>query len=198
MRTIGLIFLSFFSALVLTARANAFVITDVYGSDANVITNAENLITIPETPPAFGIFENYGETFRVPYPSHSGFGIVNAQGNFFDKVVTPEAFDTGEWTLIFDVTNTTPWTWSDYHFEFWDPNFSSRLSNFPLVVSSTIIPVGPWQSDTFQNSAFDGSILSFWEPSSLGPGVTGRFNLTMDLDQIAAPFGIRQVATTIP
>ncbi|MCG8321673.1 MAG: hypothetical protein MI921_19375, partial [Cytophagales bacterium] len=46
--------------------------------------------------------------------------------------------------------------------------------------------------------AFDGSILSFWEPSSLGPGVTGRFNLTMDLDQIAAPFGIRQVATTIP
>lgn len=182
----------------LTAQANAFVISDVYDADANVITNAEYLATIPEIPFAFAIFEDYAEIHRVPYAFHDGLGIVNAEGNFFDTIVAPEAADTGEWTLVFEVTNTTPYSWSDYHFEFWDPGFNIRLSDFPLVVSSTVFPTGPWTNEIFLNSAFDGSSLSFWGPDEQDAGVTNRFSLTMDLDQISGSFGIRQVATTVP
>jgi hypothetical protein len=187
--------------LFLSTQANAFIITDVYNSDANRITNSEYEEGIPEVPPFFSISENYGETYRLPYSSHDGFGIVNAQGNFFDIVVAPSAGDTGIdiWTLAFSVKNLTPFDWSDYHFEFWNADFTQRISNFPLTVGGLWPnPNGPWHNQFFQNNAFDGSVLSFWGPDNQNRVVTNGFTLTMNLSQIGTSFGIRQVATTTP
>lgn len=163
-----------------------------------------DLIRIPELIPAYGVQEDYNETRLVPYPSHDGYGIVNPKGNFFDKVVDLQSA-TGWETFVFTVTNTSPYKWSDYHFEFWTSDFSTQLTSFPLERfpgDAGHFPEGPWDNNIFLNSAFDGSVLSFWSPAWQSPGQTNRFALTMDLNAIHAQygssFGIRQVATTVP
>jgi hypothetical protein len=174
-------------SLLAFGKAHAILITDVYLNDGNIITS-QGLAS----PNSYLVIENYGETRRVPYPSHDGSAIVNQQGNYFDKVLNLQG-DVGQWALRFDVTNTTPYIWSDYHFEFWNATFTSRLTNFPLVGYGFSI---------FSNDAFDGSILQFWEPNQQGIGVTNNFALTFVLEDVRSQFGnlvgIRQVATTAP
>jgi hypothetical protein len=145
------------------------------------------------------ISEDYNERYLVGYPSDDGLGIVNANGGFFDKVVTFEAGDLdGPWTFEFQVLNTSPYCWSDYHFEFWNEDFTQRLVNFPLQ---------SWSNQIFQNSAYPGpfngpGVLEFWKPDWQCPGSTNTFMLAFDPSLInngqPVSFGIRQVATTIP
>lgn len=172
------------------ASGHAMSITDLDQTDRNVITG-----TIEDgVNNELLVFEDYNELHLVPYPSHDGYGIVNAKGGFFDKLVTFTADDLGgPWALDFRVTNTTPWCWSDYHFEFWNEDFTQRLASFPLLLAV---------ADLFQNQSFDGQTLAFWAPDEQCPGQTQQFVLTFDpaLVNGGAPgsFGIRQVATTVP
>ncbi len=146
------------------------------------------------------VWEDYNEKYLVPYKSHDGYGIVNSQGGYFDKVVTFEDGDIdGLWALDFRVTNTSPYTWSDYHFEFWDASFTQRWADFPLVTTDpNLYP----QAEIFQNWSFDGSMLQFWAPGWQSPGQTQQLVFWFDPSKInsgqAGSFGIRQVATTVP
>lgn len=196
-------------ALMTWGQAHAFLVTDMDTSDANIITSQEFLITTPENLPVYQVAEDYNERYLVPYPSHDGNGIVNQQGGFFDKIVDLEGTD-GWITLNFQVTNTSPYVWSDYHFEFWqlDQNreFQTLLTSFPLRAfpgDAGHFQQPGWRNDIFQNSGFDGSILSFWSPLWQAPGQTNDFFLTVNLDELRdnagndiTSFGIRQVATT--
>jgi hypothetical protein len=142
-------------------------------------------------------FEDYNETHLIPYPSHDGFAIVNPGGGFFDKVVTYQLADVGgPWCFDFRVHNTSPYIWSDYHFEFWDAAFQNRLNLAAGVVYK-------WSSSIFQNSSFDGSVLEFWAPNWQVPCETNQLLFFVNnLQNVAgagpASFGIRQVATTVP
>ncbi len=171
--------------------AGAMTITDQDLTDQNSITSQDE----DDANNELLVFEDYNETHLVPYKSHDGYGIVNAQGGYFDKVLTFTAGDLdGTWALDFRVTNTGPYTWSDYHFEFWDATFTQRLL-FPLMSPDP-------QADIFQNWAFDGSTLQFWAPDWQAPGETQQFVFWFDPFQIfngqAGSIGIRQVATTVP
>ncbi|HED00325.1 MAG TPA: PEP-CTERM sorting domain-containing protein [Proteobacteria bacterium] len=205
-------------------------IIDAYPNDKNIITSYSEITNCCDYP-VFRVVEDYNEKYLTPYPSHDGYGIVNSNGDFFDKVVTftnirgggsctcsgncgsgtcPCCGCSGNekiWAFEFQVHNTSPYAWSDYHFEFWDKDFTKQYENLDLLTD--------WDSNIFQNSSFDGSILQFWAPNWQYPSQTSTFLLYMDLGEFAhgccctcgcdhcrccacRSFGIRQVATTVP
>ena len=187
-------------ALLVAPPAFGMGIVDVNVNDLNFFTQA------PAEDDALNellIFEDYNEDNLVPYASHDGWAIVdNDPGEgitWFDKVVTFQQDDLdGKWALDFRVHNTSPYCWSDYHFEFWDEAFTHRLIDFPLE---------NWSNDIFQNSAYPGpwqgeGVLEFWSPDWQCPCETNQFVLIFDPGLVNAgqegSFGIRQVATTVP
>ena len=186
-------------SLFFSGHVVALTIVDVDPNDDNLIINSGS------TPGELTVEEIYFESFRTPYPSHDGFAIVNASGGFFDKVITIESGDSGIWTFNFLVTNGGPYLWSDYHFEFYNADFS-----FPIG-----IPLGDpqwllaWDNDIFQNSSVeaggipDRTSLNFWAPGWQANPEQNHFILELDLDRIsdilqADSFGIQQIATTAP
>ncbi|MBW1794398.1 MAG: PEP-CTERM sorting domain-containing protein [Deltaproteobacteria bacterium] len=227
MEKVKFLLVSLVISLFFTGQVRAITIEDVDKTDLNTITEIE----VQEY--LLVVLEDYNEKHLIPYPSHDGYGIVNEDGNFFDKVVTFTnedlnkccckkngncKCDPGTWTFEFHVHNTSPYAWSDYHFEFWDETFTTRYDSFPLLTDAS----DAWgSSDIFQNSAFDvdGSVLQFWAPDWQYPCEENQFLLWIDLSQFAqncpctcgnnnqcicdcenweCAFGIRQVATTIP
>lgn len=230
MERVKLILVSLVISLFFTGQASAITIADVYTGDLNKITKKE----YPSSKKLV-VYEDYGENYLVSYPSHDGYAIVNEDGNFFDKVVNLTvddcccgsggccsgsggcsgsvgctcSCDPETWTFEFYVHNTSPYAWSDYHFEFWDEDFTERYNNFPLLSGS---------SNIFQNSKFEASVLEFWAPDWQDLDVTNHFSLTINLSQFEREcccthkndkccfcdgqnvelFGIRQVATTVP
>lgn len=175
-------------------QSETITITDLDTTDDNIITKIEN---------EQWIYEDYNEKFLVPYPSHDGMGIVNSKGGFFDKKVDyTDVTDNTIYYFHFYITNTTPFNWSDYHFEFWNSDFTARLANFPLEAVYGLF------SDQFSNKALVGkggvanSVAEFWAPGSHDIGETGYYRLQIALydifDVASGSFGIRQVATTTP
>jgi hypothetical protein len=126
---------------------------------------------------AYVVNESYGEDATVPYSSHDGNAIVNDLGEFFEKEVTVDA--AGNYTLIFNVTNNTPHTWSDYHFII---DSDVTLTNFG--------------NDVFANSNYDGTELAFWAPEWVEPGETAQFNLEFSVAEGINSFELTQIATT--
>jgi len=165
-------------------------VTDVNPNDANTIT----WWSYTPASRALTVWENYGESSVLPYqPSHDGWAVVNPSGGYFDKVVNFYNGDpTATYDLHFYVTNLTPYTWSDYHFEFWNADFTQRLAN----VSITAL-----YSDTFANHSLadkDGvsnTVAQFWAPGWLAAGQTGEFVISGIPGSVDGSFGIRQVAT---
>ena len=105
----------------------------------------------------------------------------------------------GLWALDFRVTNTSPYTWSDYHFEFWNENFTQRYASFPLVWNDPQYPNLNPSAEIFDNISFDGFVLQFWAPGWQAPGQTQQFVFWFDPRVLnVTSFGIRQVATTVP
>lgn len=183
-------FMVFICAMLLSfyvaGHVQAITVTDVYLDDLNFITGTDQ----DDVNSKLTIFEDYNEDNLIPYPSHDGWAIVdNDPGEpvrFFDKTFDIVG-ETGVWKFDFVVHNTSPWCWSDYHFEFWNEDFTVPYLNFPLL---------NWGNDIFLNSSFDGSVLQFWSPDWQCFCDTNDFWLEIDLDQITIdPFGIRQVAT---
>ena len=236
MERVKLLLVSLVISLFLTGQVGAITITDVDETDSNIIiSDVEN-----QASKELVVVEDYNEKYLVPYPypSYDGYAIVNSSGGYFDKVVelTNEDLnkccckknanckcDPGTWTFEFNVHNTSPYAWSDYHFEFWhvssDGTFTTPYDNdidrFPLLTNAS----GAWGSSTiFQNSSFDGSILQFWAPNWQDTCKVNKFLLEINLSQFAQDcpctcknhhncicycensklFGIRQVATTVP
>jgi len=169
----------------------AISISDVNTSDANTIVSQNNT----DGPLVLDVSEAYGEQYLIPYSSHDGYGVVNSSDGYFDKVVSytdANSFNIPS-VLVFEVTNSTPWDWSDYHLEFWDSSFSTKL---------TTIDLEGYTSDQFQNSDYTNGVVSFWSPDSHSVGETGSYAIVIDLYDIygtsSGSFGIRQVATAVP
>ncbi len=174
-------------------QAGAIQVTDVYDTDNNIITS----VTPGPGANEMTIYEDYNETYITPYDSHDGYAVVNAQGKYFDKVFTKEEGDSGNWSLYFRVYNSGPYEWSDYHFEFWDDNFSTPNNSFPLTDWDNY-EVLPPNDPVFNNSSYVGNELKFWAPGTQSSGETTEFQLDVNIDLLPDSFGIRQVATTTP
>lgn len=155
------------------AFAGVTSITDLNLSDSNVIDSSYLWKNS-----AF-VVESYGENKLVLYPSHDGYAVVNDAQEFFNKEVTVNS--AGTYKFYFDVTNNTPYTWSDYHF----------LINDPSVVITS------WSSLVFENSNYDGTELAFWAPDYVAVGATDSFVLELQIAG-ATTFTISQVATAVP
>jgi hypothetical protein len=169
-------------------------VTDVYPLDNNTVTN------VTTTGTGFAVFEDYNETFLKAYPSHDGFAVVNAQGNYFDKIVdfTDSPSVPYSTQATFHIINTGPFTWSDYHFELWNTDFTGAPTGVTIV--------DPFESDDFKGFTLsaDGRFLNFFNDGTAGsrdvlPDGIANFKVTFLVTEGGDfSFGLRQVATTVP
>jgi len=178
--------------LLFSSQAHAILITDRWLGDQNTITGSFQ----DDINHIFYWDEDYNEDNLIPYPSPDGYAVVNAPGDpgcpagteacYFDKVLTLEG-EIGIWEFQIGVFNTSPFDWSDYHFEFYDPLFQQPLDNALLDVQNVIFSV----VEVMPNAVW----------LSGGTQFTGHHNLitvTSDLDPFGGvgSIGIRQIATT--
>jgi hypothetical protein len=175
------------------ALATHVVVTDVYPLDDNKVTS------VNDTGTGFAVFEDYNETFLTPYPSHDGFAIVNAQGNYFDKVVdfTESPAIPYEVSLTFHIDNTGPYTWSDYHFVLFNETFDGAPTGVTFQE--------PIEANAFKGGGIsaDGLTIDFFYNGLGGFLVAPDGNLEGRLTFLVTEggdfsFGLRQVATTVP
>ena len=162
------ILIAIFTLLLFSGSSHAYTGITIEGRwpDDNNITN------FSDPPAIFTIQENYNEDELIPYPSHDGNAIVDItpEGDihFFDSIITYDPDSVGgQWQFEFEVKNSTPWDWSDYHFEFFNGAFNSPLD---FALSGALYS---WSNDVvFQNSELVSNSLSFWEPSKHISGAT--------------------------
>ena len=198
-----------FTATVLTLSSNVYAasVVDVYNGDLNVLTN----VTAINDPVGSGrtgvnVVESYGENHMVAYPSRDGAAIVNGQGQFFDKTLTITQSDQHtNWDSMYinlQVTNNTPYKWSDYHVEFYSADFTKTFGITLLNASGTGL---------YGNSIFDQTTVNpfqgkydFWSNTAVqNPGQTNNLWFRWDWGNPLEPYpvgytiGVRQVATTV-
>ena len=196
------------------ARANGSVVSlvDLNLTDAMSITS--------QTPVAGGITvtETYAETNLIPYdtqypilPDAGYFAIVapnptNPFYNYFDKVVTFSGALTNElFEFEFQILNSTPYDWRDYHFEIWNSTFTVRQTA-PWFNNDPNNPQLDLFSDQFTGLELHPDVGTFRSFPGSGEihevGETGIYKLKMNLYALAnsdsGSFGMRQVATTTP
>jgi len=156
--------------------AQASTVTDLNLSDDNKI------ISVVQDVRSLTIIEDYNETGLTPFPSHDGYGIVNQVGGFFDKRVFLD--DSDSWSMSFNITNTTPYIWSDFHFLF----------------SNTVGMITTGSASIFNNISYNQSAgnpeVNFWgtDPKTwVNSGETVTITVGFTGDTTA---DLRQVATT--
>lgn len=196
------------TVLSIGGHAYAATVTDVYTSDSNVITS---VIAIND-PVGFGrtgvnVVESYGESTLIPYTSHDGYAVVNPQQQFFDKNLTITQSDKHtDWDSMYinlQVTNNTPYRWSDFHVEFFNADSTTPFGITLLNVNGTGL---------YGNSIFDQTTVNpfqgkydFWSNTAgQDPGQTNNLWFRWDWGNPLEPYpvgytiGIRQIATTVP
>jgi hypothetical protein len=194
-----------FVGMIFLAPAQALLVQDRWTDDLNTVSigNMTNNSVI--------INEVYGEDNLVAYTSLGGigeFGVVDNDAgepvHYFDKIFTLEQsdFESG-WLSRDNLTdgimrfagilnsNNTPFEWTDYHFEFWNADFTQRLDWEATNLGG---PAG-------SQSAAGPGYVDFWDLDvATSPATTLQFRLN-DIDSGSGAgyvFGIRQVATTVP
>ena len=199
------------SIIGIDAKANAGVITlvDQNLADAMSITGQTGMIS------GVTVTETYAESTLIPYNSlvpiqpDAGHLAVVTPGpvhTYFDKVVTFSGFTSNEIGLMtFQITNSTPYDWSDYHFEIWDTSFTVR-EQAPWAFPNSPGFILPLVSDQFTGLSINPNVGSLFSFPGSGErhevGVTGIYTLRMELFSFAnsssGQFGLRQVATVTP
>ena len=189
------------------ASAGVITLTDVNIMDAMSITSQTGMasgVTVAET---------YAESTLIPYtglvpiqPDAGQLAIVTPGHTYFDKIVNFSGFTSNEIGLMtFQITNSTPHDWLDYHFEIWNTSFTVR-EQAPWVFPNSPNFTLPLVSDQFTGLSINpnvGSVFSFPNSGERHEvGVTGIYTLRMELFSFAntgaGQFGLRQVATTTP
>ncbi|BCG62421.1 MAG: hypothetical protein methR_P0062 [Methyloprofundus sp.] len=172
-------------------QVQAVAISDRWTDDLNTITSVDS----NNGTSTVVIVEDYREDSVIPYPSHDGYAVVDFdydQGEsvrYFDKIVDLEGA-TGIWEFKFEVTNNTPWRWSDYHFEFYDVTFTNELDVTGII--------SDWSNSViFTNSDQSGNELQFWDdaPNNHFIGDTHTYTFNLDTSFMPSIFGLRQIAT---
>jgi hypothetical protein len=140
--------------------------------------------------------EDYNALSLVPFPSHDGFAVVNLPGPpiWFDKEIFFNSDDAGDtnFQITWDITNTSPYAWSDYHFILSDIGQVIRDSNTNSAEFKGVTIIGNTEVDFFYDPP-PGSLIA--------PGETLHVTLALDLSGIN-PLGdimlCRQIATAVP
>ena len=192
--------------LLFAMDSHALIIIDRWVDDLNTITGfgQNSDLSFASVGP-----ENYGEDNLAPFKSARS-GSVNAVVDndpgepvrFFDKIIQLEE-ESGVWDFRFTVTNTSPYQWSDYHFEIWDSSFENMNSD--IMISASVDPLTPWPVVYWGG----GKSVEWYDPNNcIDPqscqnhGETRAYHLRFDLTAAQTlhngAFGIRQIATTVP
>ena len=197
------------SIIGIQAKANAGVITL---ADQN-LTDAMSITGQTANPSGVTVAETYAESTLIPYvhlvpiqPDAEGLAIVTPGHTYFDKVVSFSGFASNEiGVMTFQITNSTPYGWSDYHFEIWNTSFTVR-EQAPWAFPNPPAFTSPLVSDQFTGLTIHPNVGSSYSFAGSGErhevGVTGIYTLRMELFSFAnsdsGAFGLRQVATVTP
>jgi hypothetical protein len=197
------------SIIGIQAKANAgtITLTDLNLTDAMSITGQTN------TAGGITVAETYAESTVIPYntlvptqPDAGHYAIVTPGHTYFDKTINFTGFSSGQIaTFTFQITNSTPHHWSDYHYEIWNTSFTAR-AQAPWVFPNSPDFIQPLVSDQFTGTSIHPNVGSVYSaPGSEQRhevGVTGIYTLRFELYSFAnsgsGVFGLRQVATTTP
>jgi len=198
-----------FSIIGVDAKANAGVITL---ADQN-LTDAMSITGQTANPSGVTVAETYAESTRIPYdslvpiqPDAGHYAVVTPGHTYFDKIITFSGFTSNEiGVMTFQITNSTPYNWVDYHFEIWNTTFTER-EQAPWAFPNSPNFILPLVSDQFTGLSINpnvGSLFSFPDSGEQHEvGVTGIYTLRMELFSFAnsssGAFGLRQVATITP
>jgi hypothetical protein len=137
--------------------------------------------------------EDYNSTDLIPFASHDGFAVVDLSSAniWFDKIMI---FDDKNdlkknFEITFKVTNTSPYTWSDYHFILADEGQSITKGQSADFKGVTIID--PTEIDFFYDPP-GGKLVA--------PGEELQMNITLDTSGLTLGDDIefRQIATAVP
>lgn len=209
LRSVALACLSLLAAGIANyAQAGVVTITDLNPGDLMSITgtpvNTVNGITVKES---------YGESTKIPYnslntilPDAGDIALVTPSHTYFDKLVTYSGMTQGQlFEFQFEITNATPWDWSDYHFEIWNADFTAR-QQAPWASPNPPLNLPTLHSDQFTGLQIHPNVATFYSFPGSGErhSVTevGTYTLRMELFSFNntgdGSFGMRQVATVTP
>lgn len=183
--------LSLLLVLGLAMQASALSIT--YSGPGNyAITSPPGNAIVDEDYNALSLVETTG----IGFESHDGFAVIDkAQTGeylFFDKVVVlddPNDLKTN-FELTFNVLNTTPYTWSDYHLFI--------LAQAPEI---TFAQSAEFKTADIAADAFSVAFSAVGTGSKeIAPGDTLHLNIAMDTSGLTEgySFNLRQIATAVP
>jgi hypothetical protein len=167
-------------------QASAFDVIKI-SSDPNYAITDKNLSSHNTT-------EDYNATSVVPFPSHDGNAVVDLPGPlYFDKELVFDDQDVkkSNFQITWDITNTSPYPWSDYHFIF--------LTDQGQVISAPNTSSAEFKGVTIiGNSEVD---FYYFPPggSLIDPGDTLHITLGLDLTglpEAGATILCQQIATT--
>lgn len=177
----------------MTDISNALTVEDQNLDDLNQISS---VVKLP--PSTWRITESYGESGLIAYDPY-GLGVYNSIAGWFDKIITIEPNEPNDdprinFTLDFEVTNNTPYDWTDYHLEFWEvsgEDFVNPLTGIDFDNGSRVPKKFNASGTNADRSA------SIYSDGLLAPGETNTFWIEFKTE-MPLTFGIRQVATTAP
>lgn len=152
-------------------------------------------------------YEEISASTLVPYSSpYGGLAIVNQSGGFFDSTVLPHPDEValGFVRLSLNILNSSPFPWSDFHFEFYSvvdmvplnlPIFwGMNDDNFDEIndASDLFGPGNYKDPDYYTFLDFGSSTLTVM------PGQSVAFDLKINIQDAALHNGfvLRQIATT--
>jgi hypothetical protein len=150
----------------LAMQASAFNVINISGDLNYEITSIAG----------HAVFENYKATIVI------GNEVVDPGPIYFDKTLEFLGLDPNPFEINWHITNSTDFTWTDYHFIFDDAG--QTIADTPL------------NSDRFANVTTNGTTLVDCSDGTVAPGDTVLIN--MQLDWVPGSFFLvdfRQVAT---
>jgi len=169
----------------LALQASAFNVVNISGGPNYTITAISG----------HNVQEDYNALFLIPFPSHDGFAVVDLPGPiWFDKEIFFNSDDAGDnnFQITWDILNTSPYTWSDYHFILSDIGQVIRDPNTSSAEFKGVTIIGNTEVDFFYDPP-GGSLIA--------PGETLHVTLALNLSGIN-PLGdimlCRQIATAVP
>jgi hypothetical protein len=179
--------LSLFVGFGLVLNAMAFDV--IYpGSDPNYAITDKNLNS-------HNIKEDYNAKSLIPFPSHDGYAVVDLPGPiWFDKEIIFDDKDAGDknFQITWDIANTSPYTWSDYHFILSDIGQIISVPNTSSAEFKGVTLIGNTEIDFFYDPP-GGSLIATNETLHITLG----FDLS-NIDPAGATMTCRQIATAVP
>jgi hypothetical protein len=137
--------------------------------------------------------EDYNATQLIPYPSHDGFAVVDLDLTgapiYFDKAMVFDAKDLkNNFTITWNISNTSPYTWSDFHFIMEDEG--QIINNASSADFKGVTITGNTEIDYYYDPP-GGKLVA--------PGDTLQLIFSLDTTGLTGTdIEFRQIATAVP